>query len=618
VVQSELVANEAMPDGHNDPREAAKVDHPLRAEDHTHGGYGASLIHCTNVSGLQVAAAMDHHIDGPQSLRVSSESSDDLGRVTVTATLAPGERLRVIKFVAYGWSSSRSLPAVRDQVAAALTAATQTGWQGLVDTQQQYLREFWDRADIEVDGDAEVQQAARFALFHILQAGARAEERAIPAKGLTGPGYDGHAFWDTETYVLQVLTYTDPSAACHALTWRHSILPQARARAEQLGLKGAVFPWRTIDGAECSSYWPAGTAAFHIGADIADAAIRYLEATGDEAFARDYGLELLAETARLWRSLGHHDLDGKFRIDGVTGPDEYSAVADNNVYTNLMAQHNLHRAAYLAHRFPEDARRLHISEEETASWRDAAAAMYIPYDERLKVHQQADNFTSHEVWDFDGTTDDEYPLLLHFHYFDLYRKQVVKQADLVLAMQMRPDAFTAEEKARNFAYYEALTVRDSSLSVSSQTVLAVETGHLDLAYDYLGEVARMDLDDLQHNTRDGLHMAALAGVWIALISGFAGMRLRDAVLCFSPRLPADISRLAANLTMHSSRLHVEITTETTTYRLIDGEPLEIRHEGETLHVAADKPVERPTAKAEPTGKRPVQPRGRAPMRRQQP
>jgi alpha,alpha-trehalose phosphorylase len=419
VVQSELVANEPLPREGGDPRVAAVLEEPLCSEAHAASATGASLSHSTRTSDLCLATAMDHRIDGPSSVQVATESVPDLGRVTITASLEPGERLRIVKFVAYGWSGQRSESAVRDQVAAALMAASQTGWEGLVSEQRTYFDDFWERADVALDGDPEIQQAVRFSLFHVLQAGARAEGRAIAAKGLTGPGYDGHAFWDTETFVLPVLTYTAPGAVAHALRWRHSTLPMAKARAQQLGLEGAVFPWRTIAGAECSGYWPAGTAAFHIGADIAHAVIRYIEVTGDEAFETGVGLELLAETARMWRSLGHHDAQGQFRIDGVTGPDEYSAVADNNIYTNLMAQHNLARAAELVERHPDDARRLGIDEEETAAWRDAAKAMYIPYDDFLKVHPQSEGFTSHDVWDFAATSPEQYPLLLHFPYFDL-------------------------------------------------------------------------------------------------------------------------------------------------------------------------------------------------------
>lgn len=614
VVQSELVVNEALPPAGGDPRVSAVLESPLCAMEHHSGSSGASLLHHTAESDLRVAAAMEHDIDGPASTRVEAESFDDLGRVTVTADLEPGQTLRIVKFVAYGWSADRSAPAVRDQVAAALTAAHQTGWDGLVKGQHSYLDDFWQRADIEVDGDAEIQQAVRFALFHILQAGARAEGRAIPAKGLTGPGYDGHAFWDTEAYVLPVLTFTAPRAAAHALHWRHSTLPAALARAEQLGFEGAVFPWRTIMGAECSSYWPAGTAAFHIGADIADAAVRYVHVTEDRDFEEAVALELLVETARLWRSFGHHDPKGRFRIDGVTGPDEYSAVADNNVYTNLMAQHNLRSAADAAERHPDRARQLGVDDEEMAAWRDAAEMMFVPFDHVLGVHPQADGFTDHDVWNFAATTPEQYPLLLHFPYVDLYRKQVIKQADLVLAMHVRGESFTTEEKARNFAYYERLTVRDSSLSACTQAVMAAEMGHLQLAHDYLAEAALMDLDDLEHNTRDGLHIASLAGTWIALVAGLAGMRERRGTLHFTPRLPEAITRLALTLSMRHRRLHIEITAATATYGLLEGEPLEILHDGETLTVPAGGTVVRPTLPGLHTAS-PAQPFGREPRRR---
>ncbi len=251
---------------------------------------------------------------------------------------------------------------------------------GLLAEQREYLDKFWERADVEVEGDAELQQAVRFALFHTLQAGARGEQRAIAAKGLTGPGYDGHTFWDTETFVLPVLTYTAPRAAADALRWRHRTLDLARERARLLGLDGAAFAWRTIAGQECSGYWPAGTAAFHINADIADAVTRYVAASGDQDFDADIGVELLVETARLWRSLGHQDSRGRFRIDGVTGPDEYSALADNNVYTNLMAQRNLQAAADAAERHPQRAGGLGVNDAELAAWRQAARSMLIPYD----------------------------------------------------------------------------------------------------------------------------------------------------------------------------------------------------------------------------------------------
>jgi alpha,alpha-trehalose phosphorylase len=613
-VQSELLANEQLPPSGGDPRVAAVLENPLASEFHRAEEAAVVLVHMTKRSGLRVGAAMDHQIECPPGVQVESRAYDDGGIVTATMVLQPGQRLRVIKFVAYGWSGQRSLPAVRDQVWAALSAARHSGWDGLLAEQRGYLDDFWDRADVEIDGDTEVQQAVRFGLFHVLQAGARAENRAIPAKGLTGPGYDGHAFWDTETFVLPVLTLTIPSAVASALRWRHSIMPLAIERAAQLGLAGAAFPWRTIAGHECSGYWPAGTAAFHVNADIADAVIRYVDATGDDAFESGIGMELLTQTARLWRSLGHHDGKGGFHIDGVTGPDEYSALADDNVYTNLMAQRNLRAAADVARRYPDRARQLGVDPEESASWRDAADSMSIPYDEALGVHPQSAGFTRHQLWDFAGTTPEQYPLMLNFAYFDLYRKQVLKQADLVLAMHLCGDAFTAEQKARNFDYYEPLTVRDSSLSACTQAVLAAEVGQLSLAFDYLGEAALMDLRDLENNTRDGVHIASLAGTWVALVGGFGGLRVSGGIAHFAPRLPEPLTRLAFTLLIRGQRLHVEVTDAVARYQVADGEPLLIRHHGDDVTLQPGKRISRRIPPI-PAGPRPSQPPGREPVRR---
>jgi alpha,alpha-trehalose phosphorylase len=614
VVQSELIANEPAPPASADPRAAAALESPLVSEEFTERDLRVVLVHSTQASKLRMAAGMDHLVEGPPGTETAAESSRDLGRTTVTADLARGQRLRLVKFLAYGWSSQRSVPALRDQVVAALTEARHTGWEGLVAAQRAYLDEFWDCAVVELDGDPELQQAVRFALFHTLQAGARAEQRAIPAKGLTGSGYDGHTFWDTERFVLPVLTYTAPHAAGDALRWRHATLDLARERAQQLGLEGAVFPWRTIRGQECSGYWPAGTAAFHIGADIADAVIRYQAAVEDDTFESQVGLELLIETARLWRSLGHYDSQSGFRIDGVTGPDEYSAIADNNVYTNLLAQRNLRAAAAAVARYPAQAAEIGADCEEASSWRAAADAIVIPWDEAHGVHPQSEGFTEHQRWDFDRTAPDQYPLLLHFPYFDLYRKQVVKQADLVLALHVCGDSFTAEQKARDFAYYEELTVRDSSLSACTQAVVAAEVGHLELAYDYFGEAALMDLRDLEHNTRDGVHIASLAGAWIAAVAGLGGMRDHGGALSFKPRLPARLERLAFGLHFQGRRLRVEVARSEAVYVLLAGPPLKIRHHDETIRISTDEPTRRPIppARAVP---RPTQPRGRAPLLR---
>jgi trehalose/maltose hydrolase-like predicted phosphorylase len=616
VLQSELVANEELPRMKSDPRVSAILDRPLVGLEHFRHEKGGILMHHTRASELQIAAGMDHIIDYDGRVDIDVDTREDWARTTVVAHVHPGDSLRLVKFLAYGWSSLRSRPSLRDQVAAALSSARYSGWDGLLTEQREYLDEFWDSADVRVEGDAEIQQAVRFGLFHVLQAGARAERRGIPAKGLTGPGYDGHTFWDTEGFVLPVLTYTQPKAAADVIRWRHSTMDLAKDHAARLGLRGAAFPWRTIHGEECSGYWPAGTAAFHVNADIADAVERYRIVTGDDSVEKSGGVELLVETARMWMSLGTHDPAGGWHIDGITGPDEYSAIADDNVFTNLMAARNLDAAADACARHPELARAYGVTFDETATWRDAARDVHIPYDEKLGVHPQSEGYTRHQDWDFEGYKD-RYPLLLSAPYFDLYRKQVVKQADLVLAMHWCGDRFTPEDKARNVDYYERRTVRDSSLSACTQAVMAAEVGHLDLAHDYAYEAALIDLRDLHQNSRDGLHMASLAGAWIALVAGFGGMRDYGGELLFDPALPEGITRLAFSLRWRGVRLCVDIDHREVTYSLHDGDEgeVEFHHNGESLVVTADKPQTRPLKPRKAMLPPPQQPVGRAPARR---
>lgn len=614
-VQSELVTNEDLPETSGDPRVSAILNQPLEAVEHENTECGALLMHRTRASALMMAAAMDHEVEVPGRVEISTDARPDLARTTIICGLRPGQKLRIVKYLAYGWSRLRSRPALRDQVAAALHSARYSGWQGLLDSQRSYLDEFWDNADVEVEGDPESQQAVRFGLFHLLQASARAERRAIPAKGLTGTGYDGHAFWDTESYVLPVLTYTAPHAVADALRWRASTLRYAKERATELGLRGASFPWRTIHGQECSGYWPAGTAAWHINADIAMAFERYRIVTGDESLEKECGLTVLVETARLWLSLGHHDRHGVWHLDGVTGPDEYTAIVRDNVFTNLMAAHNLVTAAEACNRHPDAADALGVTTEETAAWRDAADAINIPYDEELGVHQQCEGFTTFAEWDFEANTT--YPLLLHYPYVRLYPAQVIKQADLVLAMQLRSHAFTPEQKARNVDYYERRTVRDSSLSACTQAVLCAEVGHLDLAHDYAYEAALIDLRDLHHNTRDGLHMASLAGAWTALVVGFGGLRDDEGTVSLDPQLPDGITRLRFRLRWRDFRLTVDVNHAEVTYTVHDGpgSELTIRHAGEEVTLSTDAPKTIAVRTRKPLLPRPPQPPGREPTHR---
>jgi trehalose/maltose hydrolase-like predicted phosphorylase len=316
-------------------------------------------------------------------------------------------------------------------------------------------------------------------------------------------------------------------------------------------------------------------------------------------------------------SLGHHDRHGIWHIDGVTGPDEYTAVVNDNIFTNLMAAQNLRTAAAACGRHPDQAEALGVGNEETAAWNDAADAVHLPYDDELGVHQQCEGFTRFAEWDF--ANHHEYPLLLHAPYVRLYPAQVIKQADLELVMHWQSHAFTADQKARNVDYYERRTVRDSSLSACSQAVMCAEVGHLQLAHDYTFEAALIDLRDLHHNTRDGLHIASLAGAWIALVEGFGGLRDDEGVLSLNPRLPDGISRLTFRLRWRGARLTVATDHHQVTYTLRDGPDsfLVFRHAGEDVTVTTREPVVRPVNRCEPLLSAPRQPRGREPISRHQ-
>ncbi|KTR85542.1 glycoside hydrolase family 65 protein [Leucobacter chromiiresistens] len=617
VVESEVRANEPLPTEHGDPRVQDLLARPLVGLAGEAAGASAVVVHRTRESGLTVATAMDHVIVGEAApdapcVSVSTRAEGDIARTTIRAALRAGEALEFVKFVGHEWSERASVAALQQQAATGVAAAVRDGWGRIAAAQRRHLDAFWSSADVHVEGEPRLQQAVRFALFQLHQASARLERRSIPGKGLTGSGYEGHTFWDFEAFVLPVLISTSPRAAEQALRWRYATLDHARDRAKLLRLEGAAFAWRTIDGRESSGYWPASTAAFHVNADIAMAVVQYVRATGDTDFERECGVEMLMETARLWLSLGRRDERGAFHIDGVTGPDEYSAVMNDNVYTNLMVQLNLRGAAASARAHADGAGRLGIAAEEISAWEAAADAMHIPFDSARGVHPQAAGYTDLARWDFESTHPEQYLLHDHFPYFDLYRKQVVKQADLVLALFFAHESFTFEEKDRAFAYYEAITVRDSSLSAAAQAVVAAEVGHLDLAYDYLAEVATLDLDDLHGNTEEGLHVAALGGVWLALVCGFGGLRDSSSGFGFAPRLPSRLSRLTFAVRVQGSVVELEIAPTETTYRLREGGAVRFRHFGEEVVLGPDRALRLPTEAQPAVGERPVQPRSRAP------
>ena len=568
------------------------------------------LCHATDKSRLTLACATETALETSFRHACKVVHKEDFGQVAFTIEARPGSRIQLTKYIAYHTSQTASVDELCGRAEWTMDRVTTQGFEGLLAAQESYMNDFWRRSDVRIKDvredrtkrtTVEIQQAIRFNLFHILQASARAENAGVAAKGLTGQAYEGHYFWDTEIYLLPFLTYTSPQIARNLLGFRYRTLPQARARARQLGHRGAIFPWRTISGEEASAYYAAGTAQYHINADIMFALRKYVQATSDDVFLRDCGAEMLVETARLWLDLGFYSnaKGGKFCINAVTGPDEYNTVVNNNAYTNLMARENLRYAVQtvesLRAKNPDAynalAHKTTLDPAEVDAWLRAAENMYVPYDEKLKIIPQDDGFLEREPWDFRNTPPDHYPLLLFYHPLNIYRKQVIKQADVVLAMFLLGDVFSPEAKKRNFDFYDPLTTGDSSLSSCVEAIIAAQVGDMDKAIRYGMAALLMDLADVGGNVKDGCHIASMGGTWMVLAYGFGGMRDNDGTLSFRPRrAPQDNAILRFPLTYRGQMLEVEIGIDKVEYSLREGECLVIRHETEEVQLTREHPV----------------------------
>jgi alpha,alpha-trehalose phosphorylase len=472
-------------------------------------------------------------------------------------------------------------------------------FEDLLMEQKKYMDRFWLHSDVEIDGDAALQESIRFNLYQLLQSVGKDQHSNISAKGLSGEGYEGHYFWDTEIFMFPVFLMTNPEIAKNLLLYRYSILESARARATVLGhKKGALFPWRTIDGPESSAFFPAGTAQYHISADVAYSYIQYYLVTRDEAFLKDVGAEVLFETARLWMETGHMS-NGVFKIDSVTGPDEYTCIVNNNYYTNVMAKHNLLWAVKVYGMVKETdemhlkelSERLSLTEEELAAWQAAGENMYLPYDETYQINAQDDSFLQKARWDLENTPKDKFPLLLHYHPLTLYRYQVCKQADTVLAHFLLEDEQDLETIKNSYDYYEQVTTHDSSLSYCVFSIMASKLGYREKAYHYFQETARLDLDNSHGNTKDGLHMANMGGAWLAIVYGFAGLRVKEYGLCLSPSLPAEWNSFAFHFQFQNRLIFMRIEREAVKYLLVAGESVTIYQHGNPVALEAGKEIE---------------------------
>lgn len=553
--------------------------------------------------GFELSCGQHHRLVEGLSARTPQAAA---GRVEqrFEGELAPGAQVCLEKFVVYVHEGdlARRTP----DLAARLERATQIGFDGFAAPQAATLKGFWRRAGISVTGDAAAEQALRFNLFHLLQSAGRNGVDGTAAKGLTGEGYEGHCFWDTEAFVLPVMVFTAPEVARAMLHYRYRTLDAARAHAREMNHpSGALYPWRTIDGGECSAHYPSGSAAYHINAAVAYGIGLYLDASDDLDFLAEAGAEMLFETARIWPQVGHFNprRAGAFCIHEVTGPDEYTTLVNNNFYTNRMAQQHLRRAVEAWHRLrqarpdalAELAARLALDQAEVELWRRAAEAMYLPYDEEQGVYAQDDEFLDKPRWPFPPATGEHRPLLLDYHPLTLYRHQICKQADVVMGLVLAGQDLDPRRKRRSFDYYEAVTTHDSTLSAPVFGILASEVGHADKAWRYFDASLRVDLDDLHRNTDHGVHMAALAGSWLGLAEGFAGLRVRDGQLSFAPTLPAAWQGYGFNLRWRDAVLRVDVAADGVRYRLEEGAGLAITHAGEPLVLSPGAAAVQPLA-----------------------
>jgi alpha,alpha-trehalose phosphorylase len=597
----------------NDPRKAERFSRRVlepvlsEAEDQDSDGRPGRILlgYRTAESHMTVGVVADHQLEtgSPYSLQVRAE--DDLAKVIYRVAAEPGVPIRLTKLVSYHTASSVPVRELIDRCERTLDRTHEQGVRHQYAEQRQWLDDFWARCDVEIPGHPELQQAVRWNLFALCQAAARAEGQGIPAKGVTGSGYGGHYFWDTEIYVMPFLTYTMPWAARNALRFRYSLLDSARSRAHELSQRGALFPWRTINGHEASAYYAAGTAQYHIDADIAYALSQYVGATGDDDFLTRGAIDILVETARLWADLGFWRDDSAgpggsrtFHIHGVTGPDEYTTVVNDNLYTNVLARFNLRRAAKAVWRlerddsaaFAELVRRTGLDKDEPVEWSECSDAMFIPYDEFLGIHPQDAHFLEREMWDLENTPLEKRPLLLNYHPLVIYRFQVLKQADVVLALFLQGEDFSAEQKRADFDYYDPITTGDSTLSAVVQSIIAAEVGYTDLALRYFLAALFVDLDDRHNNTADGVHVASTGGVWSALVGGFGGFRDSgaengDLQWTIDPRLPTSWESLVYRITLHGTRVRVTVRAHELELYVEDGTgPLTFDVRGEQVVV----------------------------------
>ncbi|MCP3965270.1 MAG: glycoside hydrolase family 65 protein [Lentisphaerae bacterium] len=577
----------------HDPRLGTSGGNRLLVKKISQSGNISSLECQTRNSGLTSICSMSNKLDTASESIVTD--TDNSISETFELHVEAGSSVTLEKFVTYT-DSVRYEDPFKDNIS--INQSIQSaGFKKMVALQKQYLDEFWNHSDITIKGNDDIQNGIRYNMYQLLQSASNDMYSNIAAKGLSGEGYEGHYFWDTETYIYPFFLFTNPDLARNLLMFRYNTLNGARRRAREMAHpKGALFPWRTINGDECSAYFPSGTAQYHINTDVAHAVTQYWQVTNDHEFMADYGAEMLFEAARVMYDIGLYRRDGKFVINEVTGPDEYTACVNNNYYTNLSTKHLFEHCGnvlkLLKDLYPKALKKLaakiDLDDDEVPGFQKAASAMYLPFDEELQVHPQDDAFLDRKVWDIANTPKDKFPLLLHYHPLHIYRHQVCKQPDTVLAHFLFENNTPLDIVQNDYYYYEKITTHDSSLSTCIFSIMASRIGDEKRAYNYFTQTARLDLDNIQGNTDHGIHTAAMGGMWMAVVFGFAGMRIVNGELTFRPNIPSEWKQIDFNITFRRRQLRISASKTAITVKLLKGEAINVFVDGDMIELQPEE------------------------------
>lgn len=549
----------------------------------------SGITAATGKSGLKLCSAVKncYSSSGTVERQVREDSVTEIYRDSLKA----GESLTLAKYTIL--CDSIRYPDVKAAAFELMGEALAQPREELYRFQEEYLRKFWEDCAVSVDGDEQLNEAVSYNLYQLMQSAGRDPYGNIAAKGLSGEGYEGHYFWDTEMYMQPFFMLNAREISKNLIRNRYSMLEYAKENARLLGHRqGAAYPWRTIMGRECSGYFPSGSAAYHISGDISYSIAAYYLATGDLALLEECGAEILIETARMWMDLGTW-YRGEFMLHTVTGPDEYTCLVNNNYYTNVLAAYNLKWAVKSFTLLKEAGLEAGVQEktkvtpQELEEFEEASRRMYLPYDRELDINPQDDSFLQKKVWDLSALTEEERPLLLHYHPMYLYRFQVCKQADTVMAHFILEDAQELSTIRNSFAYYEKVTTHDSSLSTCIFSIMAAKLGQVEKAYSYFGESAKLDLFNTHKNTKDGIHTANMGGTYMAIVYGFGGLRIKEDGLHLAPRLPEEWKGYRFRFLYQDAKIEVQVNREGCRICLLGGSPVEIWLNEEKVYLAGE-------------------------------